>query len=193
MKYAKLKDIKRLYFGYEELSKALEISLPSAKVSAHRYVKNGFLIRVKRNLYVLRDRWDMLSKEERYILANMAEVPSYISLFTALGYYEVTTQIQRDVVESISVKRTKEVVVDDLLFIYSKINRNLYFGFSKIGGYFMASPEKAFLDSVYLNSLKKYSFDHSSIDINKLDIKKLKAESKKFPSRTREALKKWKI
>ena len=39
MKYFKLRDIKKLYFGYEDIARILGISQNSAKISAHRYVK----------------------------------------------------------------------------------------------------------------------------------------------------------
>ncbi|MFC1480036.1 hypothetical protein ACFL5Y_01155 [Candidatus Omnitrophota bacterium] len=184
MKYAELKKIKKLYFGYEEISKVLGITLQSSKVTANRYVKQGFLVRIKRNLYVLKERWEALGKEEMFALSNLAQVPSYISLMTAMEYYEVTTQMQRNFIESVAIKRTKEIEIEKTVFNYSKINKKLYFGFSKEKGFFIASPEKAFLDALYLMSLKRYSFDLTSIDFGKLDISEMKTMAKRFPKKT---------
>ncbi len=36
------------------------------------------------------------------------------------------------------------------IFNYSRIRPNLYFGFVKKDGFFIAGPEKAFLDALYL-------------------------------------------
>ncbi len=48
MNYIKLNNIRKLYFGYEELAQVLGISLEAARVTASRYVKNGFLLRLKK-------------------------------------------------------------------------------------------------------------------------------------------------
>lgn len=191
MNYLKLRLIDKLYFGYEEIARALGISLKSAAVSANRYVRQGFLIRAKRNIYVLRERWEAAAKEEAFTIANILEVPSYISLMTAMDYYDVTTQIQRNFVESIAIKRTKETVIDNTVFDFRRIDKRLYFGFLREKGFFIASPEKAFLDAVYLKSIKRYDFDLTSIDFGKLDKTKLKLIGKSFPAKTREAMKRY--
>ena len=85
MKYLKLKDIRKLYFGYEDIAAALGVAIGSARVSASRYVTQGFLIRIKRNIYILKERWDALTTEEIFSLSNLIQVPSYISLMTALS------------------------------------------------------------------------------------------------------------
>ena len=191
MNYTKLKDIKKVYFGYDEISKTLGIRAESAKVSANRYVRQGILLRVKRNIYILRDRWDGMMREERFAIANITQVPSYVSLMTALDYYEITTQAQRDFIESVAVKRTKVVNISDTVLNFTKVGKGLYFGFVKEKDFFIATPEKAFLDAMYLMSLKRYSFDLSSIERDKLDMAKIKAIAGKFPKRTKEALKKY--
>ena len=186
MNYTRLKAIKKVYFGYAQISKVLGITPESARVTANRYVGQGMLLRVKRNLYVLRDRWDALTLEEVFAMANMVQVPSYISLMTALGYYEITTQVQRDFIESVAVKRTKKISVLDTAMNFTKIGQGLYFGFVKEKNFFIATPEKAFLDAIYLMSLARYNFDLSSVDRDKLDMAKIKAVAGKFPQKTRQ-------
>jgi predicted transcriptional regulator of viral defense system len=191
MIYQRLKNIKKAYFGYEEISKALDITPESARVSANRYVRQGILLRIKRNLYVFRDRWDAMAAEERFAIANLVQVPSYVSLMSALDYYGVTTQMQRDFIESIAIKRTKRIDIAGTALSFTKINRRLYFGFAREGNFFIAAPEKAFLDAVYLMSLKRYSFDLSSIGKGKLDRARIVTMAKKFPQKTREILRKY--
>lgn len=183
MNSLKLNKITKLCFGYEEIAKTLGISLASARVSANRYAKNGLLIRLKRNFYVLANRWNSFSQEEKFSLANLMQVPSYVSLMTALGFYEITTQIQRDFIESISIKRTKKFEAGNSIFNYVKINKNLYSDFSRDKGFFIATAEKAFLDAVYLKSLNRYNFDLSSIDFSRLEAAKVRALSRKFPKK----------
>jgi predicted transcriptional regulator of viral defense system len=190
MKIAELNSITRLYFGYEDIARALEISLASARVSASRYVRLGLLVRLKRNAYVLRERWLAASREERFALANLGQSPSYVSLMTALDYHEITTQVQRGVIESVAVKRTGELSLNGSIFRYTKTNRMLYFGFMRQQEFFIATPEKAFLDALYLMSLGRYALDLAAIDFGKLDSKELRQLSRNYPLQTRKMLKK---
>jgi len=188
MNYKKTGRLNKFYFSYRDIARAFGISLGSSRVAATRLVKSGDITRVKRNFYVLSQRWNSSSLEDRFILANLLQVPSYISLMTALSYYEVTTQVQHDFIESVGYYRTKLVEVKGSSFNYSKINRKLYFGFAKVKGFFIAVPEKAFLDAFYLKSLKKYNFDLTSIDPGKLDMGRIKAMAGKYPILTRKLL-----
>lgn len=184
MNYHKIREIKKTYFGYQDIAKILAIGRESAKVACARFVKQGAIVRIKRNIYILRERWQNLPIEGKFALANLIQVPSYVSLMTALSYYEVTTQIQRDFIESISIYRTKSVEIDKNIFNYSKIKKPLYFGFNRGKGIFIASPEKAFLDALYLKSLQRYNFDLTSIDFSKLKIVEIKKMLKKYPLKT---------
>jgi len=190
MKLNELRNIQKLYFGYEELAGALGISPASARVAASRYVKQGLLLRVKRNLYILRQTWEKAGREEKFFIANIGQVPSYISLLTALDYYEITSQVQRNFFESIAVTRTKEIRIDQTVFTYTRINEELYFGFSREKGFFIASPEKAMLDAFYLMSYGRYSLDLSAVSADRLDLDQIAAMSARFPSKTRRLLKK---
>jgi len=184
MIFLQLQNIEKLYFGHEDIARALGITFQSAKVTANRYVKQGLLVRLKRNIYVLREKWTSIDREQEFLLANIIQVPSYISLMTALDYYEITTQVQRDFVESIAVKRTKGVEIEQMFFNYTKINTDLYFGFSRTRGFFIAAPEKAFLDAAYLMSFGRYSFDIPSIDFSKLNREKIEYMARLFPLKT---------
>jgi predicted transcriptional regulator of viral defense system len=189
MKYQTLNRIKSLTFGYAQIADILGISPGSARVSVNRYVRQGFVLRVKRNLYVLSERWRSASQEEKFIVSNLTQVPSYISLLTALEYYGITTQVQRDFIESVGIRRSTEFTVGGSVLRYTKIDKKLYFGFSRKNGIFIAEPEKAFLDAFYLMSLSRYSLDLSAINADKLNRKRLAVISASFPDRTRRLLK----
>ena len=132
----------------------------------------------------------MAGREEKLLLANIGQVPSYISLMTALDYYEITTQVQRDFFESVAVKRSKEIHVNGSIFRYVKLTANLYNEFKKEKDLFIASPEKAFLDAIYLMSYGRYSLDLSSLDETKLNRTEIKRLSRQFPLKTKKMLKK---
>ena len=85
---------------------------------------------------------------------------------------------------------SKEIRPDKSIFRYTKIARNLYFGFRKEKNFFIASPEKALLDALYLMSYGRYTLDIAALDVEKLDIEQIKRLSLEFPQKTREMLSK---
>ncbi|MBW2083981.1 MAG: type IV toxin-antitoxin system AbiEi family antitoxin domain-containing protein [Deltaproteobacteria bacterium] len=191
MRALDLRKIDKPYFGYEDIARVLNISPNSAKVAASRYAKAGILIRIKRNLYVLFENWAIMSLEQKFTIANLIQVPSYISLMTALSYYEITTQLQQDYIESVGIRRTKDTTIEKTVFRYTKIKPELYFGFKRMRGFFIAEPEKAFVDALYLQSLGRRSIDTSSLDLDKLDWPRILEISKSFPKRTRRQVKRY--
>lgn len=191
MKVLQLRSIPKIYFGYEDIARALKITPASARVAATRYVKGGLLIRIKRNLYVLPENWANMPQEQKFVLANLIQVPSYISLLTALDYYQISTQMQQDFIESIAIKRSQQVEIQETFFRYVKIKRSLYFGFVRMQGFFIAQPEKALLDALYLMSNGRYRLDIAAIDFDKLDRQRLDQFVKSFPPKTKELLRRY--
>jgi predicted transcriptional regulator of viral defense system len=193
MNYQKLEKLNKLYFTCQDVANNFGINPRSANVLCNRYVKNGSFVRLKRNFYILNEKWKTLTEKDLYFLANILQVPSYISLSTALSYYQITTQLQQNFVESIAINRTLKLDIDSQVFSYTKIKRKLYFGFVKLDNFFIATKEKAFLDAIYLVSFNKYELDFSAIDFAKLDKKIIKKLVKKYPLRTAVYLEKlWK-
>jgi len=195
MKYGLLRNLKdKVYFSANDISEILGIKINSAKVLCSRYTKKGLIIKLKREFYILKEKWGILSTEEYFKIGNILQVPSYISLMTALSYYGITTQIQRGFYESICLKRSKTYIIDNITFSFYKISPSFYTGFEKVNDFFIAEKEKAFLDAIYLSSLGRYKFDIPSIDIEKLDIEKLRILLNIYPERTKKIISKiWKI
>ena len=73
------------------------------------------------------------------------------------------------------------------------MNKNLYFGFEKINNFFIAKPEKALLDALYLMSLGRYQFDLTALDIKKMDSELLKTNMKLFPQFTQHMIERYGI
>ena len=184
MSYLYLRKIKSLYFTYNEVADALKITNDSARVICSRYVAKNLLIRIKRNVYALQERWKYLDETEIMQIANIIQVPSYISLTTALSYYGYTTQIQQNYIESICANKTFYKNVDQVEFNYTKISKQYYFDFNKLNGVFIASPEKALLDALYLASLGRYSLDFSALETSKFDKEKLRGLFVGYPKKT---------
>ena len=189
MKALRLNSIDGLYFGYRDIATALAISDDAARVAATRYVRAGLLIRVRRDLYVLASRWPTLTRAELFAIANIALSPSYVSLITALEHYDMTSQVQQGVVESVCLKRTREIVVCEGRFSYTRIKPDRFCGFDRSQGFFIATPEKALLDALYLSSLGRYTLDGMDIDTTRLNSEKLRREAEVFSPKIQELVK----
>jgi predicted transcriptional regulator of viral defense system len=185
MSYSQLLTIEKPFFSLDDVAYALGIQPASAAVLCSRYVKKGLLVRLNRGLYARTEQVRNFGQQDLFRLANFLQVPSYISLTTALSYYGLTTQVQRGFFESISLKRTRKFEVAQLTFHYSKISADLYKGFEKVEGFFIALPEKALLDSFYLSSLGRYSLDTSALALSKVSGEVLENLLLLFPSRVR--------
>lgn len=175
----------RLFFSVDDAAEILGITISSAHVLCSRYVRKGLFIRLKRNVYIVAQRWRNLGRTDFLTVANFLQVPSYISFLSALAYYEVTTQVPRMVWESASLKRSKLFSVRGVEFRYYRLSRSLYQGFLNADGLFIAEREKAFLDSVYLSSLGRYSLDVSALDLGKLKRAEIEGWLRYYPARTK--------
>ena len=113
--------------------------------------KNGDLIRVRRNLYLLgKDYQQAYSKE---VLAGVIYGPSAISFEYALSYYGMIPE-RVEIITSICPKRAKEFNTPVGIFSYRYIKENIYsigleYVQSELGAFFIASKEKALCDLAY--------------------------------------------
>lgn len=190
MNYSKLQELKgKLYFTAQDMADLLKIKPASAKVLCSRYVKNGLFIRLKKNFYALENSWENASQDYSLKIANILQVPSYISFMTALALYDITTQVQRDFFESASLKRSRKFEIGKKEFNFYKLKKLYYFDFIKKDDIFIATKEKAFVDSVYLYSFGKYKIDFSSLDLDKLDKNKINRIARTFPPKTKKIIK----
>ncbi|MBT3478645.1 MAG: hypothetical protein HN915_04630 [Candidatus Marinimicrobia bacterium] len=160
------------------------ISSPSARVYLARQTKSGHLVRLKNNLYITSGEWDGATWNDQLRMANRIQVPSYISLLTALAYYDVSSQIPAQRIESIARTRTYTKTIQTVEFAFIKINRAYYNGFIRKEGIFFATPEKALADAIYLCSLGKYALDLYALDLNKINTELLESALSSFPKKT---------
>jgi predicted transcriptional regulator of viral defense system len=191
MKILSLTGIEKLYFSPADIAETLGISGNSALVTCCRYVKNGFLIRLKRNSYILRQKWDYITKEELFIIANMLQAPSYVSLSTSLSRNSIANKNHADFIESISLKRAKSIKIEGVVFNYLKIKQDYYSPSQVEKSCRIASPEKSLLDILYLKYLGKYNIDISSLDVTKLDKKLLEGLVSQYPEKIRKYFEKY--
>ncbi|MGE5860643.1 MAG: type IV toxin-antitoxin system AbiEi family antitoxin domain-containing protein [Ignavibacteria bacterium] len=188
MKAFELNKSNKLFLSINDIAEILSITKESAKVSAARYVKKGYLIRLKKDFYILSGKFDNLREPDLFKIANFIQTPSYISLVSALSFYGITTQQQRNFVESIALKKTKNVTVKSISFTYSLVKKEFYEGFEYRQGrdnFFIALQDKALADIVYLFSLGRYNCDFDAIDFRKISKNNVQKLLRKTNQRTK--------
>jgi hypothetical protein len=80
-----------------------------------------------------------------------------------------------------TTRKTKRLTVEGRDIEFRQIKKELFCGFEMQDGIYVAKPEKAFLDLVYLASRGIALLDLDEIDLKKLSIAKVKELVKKFP------------
>lgn len=129
----------------------------------YRYIKTGKLYSVRKGVYAKDKNY------EKYELATKIFTPSYISFETVLTKAGVVFQFYGQVFAASYL--TREFTIDDQVYVLKKIKDPILTnqtGIEVKENYFIASPERAFLDVIYLN--KEYHFDNlSGINWDKVD------------------------
>ncbi len=174
----------RPWFATADIARALGIRRESARVAASRWSRRGLTYRLKNDFYVRAEGWESRAREEQFRIAAFLRVPSYLSLLTALSYHGVSTQVQRSIVESISLRRPSRHPAGGVEFRFYKTHPKLFGGFKREDGYFMASPEKALVDAVHLSLYGSYGLDRAALSSRRLDRRRLLAMLRPYPART---------
>lgn len=126
------------------------------KKKIHRYIKAGKMNSVRKGIYSKDKNYD------KYELATKIYTPSYLSLETVLGAAGITFQLYGQIF--VVSYQTKEIECDGQRYSYKKIKDTILtnqIGIESRENYNIASPERAFLDVVYLH--KDYHFDNLSV------------------------------
>lgn len=123
--------------------------------------KKGYIIRLRKEYYAFSE---FLSAPDfnRYVAGKIYR-PSYISLFTALSFYGMIPEYVNSIMNVTSLKTMKfENAFGS--FEYRSVKDRLMFGFKVMSladgkTYYMATPEKALLDTLYLYPFYKTEKD----------------------------------
>lgn len=124
-------------------------------VRLDKYVRSGKLLRVRRGFYTKDKNYD------KFELANKIYTPSYISFETVLAKAGVIFQFYGRIFVASYV--TREITTDNQTYSYKRIRDSILTNSAGVevrDNYYIASPERAFLDVVY--SSKGYHFDNLS-------------------------------
>lgn len=176
MKYTELrrKMAKRPAFRLEDLRPGGN-SLAHELVQLSQWVKENRLLRLRRGLYAFPEE-ERNAKLSSLWLAGQLYFPSYISLEFALSQYGLIPEaIAR--VTSVTTLKTKMFQNAVGIFDYKKVMPYYFFGFKTRKtpeglSFWMADPEKAILDFIYL-SIPKSTPIHEDLLIHSYRLQNL--------------------
>lgn len=128
-------------------------SLPALRLQLSRWVRAGKLIQLTKGLYTLAGPYRKLTPHP-FVLANAMKRASYVSLQSALGYFGMIPE-HVPTVTSVTTQRPARVGTPLGRFLFRHIKRSWFGGYTQVDlgsgqKAFVATPEKALLDLVYL-------------------------------------------
>jgi len=157
------------------------------------WVKKGYLLQLKKGVYVFSDNYRKISLSQRFI-ANYLVLPSYLSLEYALGFYDLIPE-KVTVYSSVTTKKTQTFTNTLGKFEYCSLKESLFFGYAKTASenqdFFIALPEKAILDFFYFRTEVKGAFGEFEAfrfqNLENLNLKRFHEFSLVYPGRVRKA------
>lgn len=173
-----LGELNKPYLGLADLEKILRVKRPSLYVVLHRLVKQGVLVRLRRGSYR-----GMLGAGDAAKIANALYAPSYLSFESALARCGILSQIPYMLTFATS-KRSKRMTVGETAVEFRQLNAALFFGYTLEQGLYVAEPEKALLDELYLGTRGKATLDFDALNLATVSRAKFLEYAKRFPAYT---------
>ena len=186
-----------------QLGKQLGLTDSTVDTYISRFLKYKEILQLKNGLYTSSYFFNKNKSDISYsfYLANIIRTPSYVSLWSALQFYNLTTEAIYSIT-SVTPKVTRSYATKAGNFTYNSIKKELFSDFSLMKGkaadgqpmrldFFIASPAKALFDLLYFKThqfrgvqLKdiKALVEELRIDIDEMD----KKEQLKFYAMTKE-------
>lgn len=147
---------RRSVFTFKDLALIWkETNSAATRKRIYRYVQAGKMLALRRGLYAIGPDYNRLE------LANKIFSPSYISFETVLAAEGVAFQHDNRIF--LAAYLTREILCDGNRYVFRKLKNAVLSNSAGIevrDGYSIASRERAFLDTLYLNP--NYHFDNLS-------------------------------
>lgn len=136
-----------------QLSEQYGLKKTTVDTYISRSLKRKEIIPLRKGLYISTDFYIKNKTDISYsfYLANVLRTPSYVSSWTALQYYNLTTEVIHTIT-SITPKVTRAYERNVGNFSYQSIQKELFSDFASAKGkfdFFIASPAKALFDLLY--------------------------------------------
>jgi hypothetical protein len=138
-----------------ELMRTFSVSLRAVQgfLNDHSGADDGLFMKLKNGVYTVQTHLP-----PPYLVANKLYTPSYVSLETALSHYRIIPETVYSVT-SVTTKTTREFTTPWLVFVYRKIKRSAFTGYTQLREQgtlvLIAEPAKAVADYLYFIDLAK--------------------------------------
>jgi len=166
MNYIKLRDSFK-DFTIFSLHDILQVDPSFHRRRLNDWQNKGYIKKVIKEFYIFSDL--ALNENVLFEIANRIYKPSYISLETALSYYDLIPESAYGIT-SVSTRRTYKFITSIAECNYKTIRPILYSGYFfqsyNKKAFKIAQPEKAILDYFYLNPHLKNEKDFESLRMN---------------------------
>lgn len=164
------------FFTLKTLKDVLEVDRESVLFSlVKKLVKTGVLIKIEKGKYLLEG-----AKVSDFALANFIYQPSYISFETALNFYGILSQFPYEV-SSATARKTIKKEFQGKIFTYTKIKKDLFWGYEKKQDFVIALPEKALADQLYIFSKGYKQMNLEDYDLERISASRLRGYLAKYP------------
>ena len=141
-----------------------DVNTDAARVRLNYYVKRGYLYRIRRGLYAKDTNYNKME------LATKISTPSYISFETVLIKEGLIFQFRDSI--TVASYLSREITIDDQRYSLKRIKKQVLvnnLGINISDSISIASKERAFLDTLYING--DYHFDNMrSLDWDKVNL-----------------------
>lgn len=171
----RLLNLDKPYFSPADLEKVLGQSRPALYVTLNRLVKYGVLVRLGRGVYQAALRAADLPR-----IANQLVHPSYLSFESALSRYGILSQVPY-VLTFATSQRSRRLTLGGTVTEFHQLKKELFFGYTLQSGLYVAEPEKAFLDQLYMVSRGLSSLTLDELDLSPLEPERLGLYTSHFP------------
>ena len=107
--------------------------------------------------------------------------PGYISCEWALNYHGISLQapmVCTVVTLSTSVGKKRSIEYQGIILEFSRISPSLFFGLTYVDRYYIASPEKAILDTLYYRGRIPAQ---DEVELDRIDFKRLLKMGRGYP------------
>ena len=175
--YKKIKERGLIFLDYAVLSKLTGYSNKNTLYKISQKLENKKVLkRLAPGLFLFTE-----SSVSEFEIANFVYQPSYVSLETALSFYGILSQFPYTLT-SVTTRKSKKVLIEEKEYTYSKMDLSLFWGYERKNDMLIASPEKAFLDTIYFASKGISRINLADLDLSVLNKVALITLAKKFNS-----------
>jgi len=172
---------KYVMFDVNIVKSIIKKDIPYTRLFLHRMKRAGYIFEVERNKYTVH--------KDAFLIASRIVWPAYVSMWSAVRFYNLTEQIPQFVwVVTTRKKRRNKINLANTTIFFVLTKPKYFFGFKKIDykGFeiFIAEPEKSIIDGVLFRRISASEIffilknNLKSLNTNKLLTYAIKTKNK---------------